>query len=279
LPDYTVVMMEHVTALAMRMRKLLEGSRICVYDADGKYKLYATLGEAGGHVTLLLLDLDIEQGLAMGLLQECRQKLPNTPIVVITQGRSRSFFVEAMLHGATDFVIKPFMDDVFLSKIFKYVVPECQDTGIVTCDIGRYLKGELRKAEKGSFPVSVMLLSFTDGDGILQENRENGTGSAFIFEHVKELFWETDIIIHFAAKYYLGIFPFCDEKNTRIIERKIRQEFEKLRAAHSMLANYVMTSVFVSYPFDTGDISEVYEVLLSRVHDELEEEINVRLTL
>jgi len=270
-------MLEKITILAMRMRRILEGSRVCVYDADSKYKLYNTLDKIEGDITLVILDLDIEHDLALALLKETRQKVESgTPIIVLTPGRARNFFVEAMLCGASDFLLKPFANEVFLEKVYKYLFPEnTQSAEIVTSDLSRYLKGELRKAEKGHFALSILFLAFERD----YESEENPAADSFIYENMRELFWETDTFIRFASKYYLGIFPFCDEKNTEIIGQKIKTEFAKLKNTNEMLRGYRMGSVFVSYPSDTNETAKIYELLLKKVREQLSQNIAVALDI
>lgn len=270
--DPIVVILEKITILAMRMRRILEGGRICVYDADSKYKLYNTIDQVGDGASLVILDLDIEHDLAIATLKETRQKAKSsTPILVMTSARERNFFVEAMLSGASDFILKPFTNEVFLSKVWKYLYPEsAPDEEIVTTNLDHYLKGELRKAEKGNFALSVLFLAFErEGD-----EGESPAAEAYIYENMKKLFWDTDIFMRFAGKYYLGIFPFCGEDNTGTIGQKIQSEFEKLKETNDMLRGYREMHAFVSYPADTCETAKVYELLLSRVREQLSQNIS-----
>jgi len=275
--ERAVVILERVTVLSMRMRRALEGSRVCVYDADSKFKLYNTIYKVGDSVSLVILDLDIEQDLAIELLRETRRRLQHTPILVLSPARARNFFVEAMLTGATDFILKPFTDEVFISKVSKYLYPENEKGAeIVTTDLGRYLKGELRKAEKGHFSVSILFLVFEKQD---EPDAVDPAVSAYIFDHIKELFWETDVFIHFASKYYLGIFPFCDDKNTKIIDQKIHAEFEKIKVDNEKVKDYSAVSVFVSYPNDTADTANIFDLLIARVREKLSQDIYIELSI
>lgn len=267
--DYTVVILEKMTTLAYRMRKVLEGSRVCVVDTDDETKLLSKLSnESEGHVSLVILDLDIEQDYAMDLLVETKKRVKDTPVIVLTPGSRKNFFVEAMLQGATDFVIKPFKDQTLLTKVFKYLMPEPENQiELVALDLHRYIRGELHKAEKGSFPVSLMFLHF---ENAAMTEINDTRASSIIFNDLKELFWDTDIFIRFASKYYLGVFPFCDEKNTQLIDKKMNARFNALKRNDTLLADYKMLSTFVSYPFDTSDTTQVYSMLINRIHENFE---------
>lgn len=263
--DFTVVMLEKVAVLALRIRQILENSKICVFDADSENKLLNTLSGIKQEVTLVILDLDIEMDYAMELLVETRKRIGTTPIIVLTPSGRKNFFVEALLSGATDFILKPFDDQTFLSKIIKYMAPghELSKAELITLDLQSYIKGELRKAEKGSFPLSIMFFNFQSSSPDTENDSET---IAAIYADLKELFWDTDIFIRFGSKFFLGIFPFCDEKNTGFINNKLNLKLEEMKRQNKKLEDYSMKSVSVSYPFDTTKTAMVYDVLLGRIN-------------
>lgn len=268
--DCTVVMMERVAALGLRMKQILEYNRICVYSADNEGTLFTAMHETNDSMALIILDLDIEDSQALELLKETKKRALNTPVIALASGKSRSFFIEAMLLGAADFLLKPFSDALFISKIFKYLKPaEASSIEMVTLDLNRYISGELRKAEKGSFPLSLMFLAFLKGDeyDTLADDKSAAAVSAKVFDRVRDLFWDTDVFICFASKYYLGVFPFCDEKNTAVISAKINQRFTELQKSNEVLKNYRTVISYSSYPFDSKETAKIHEILISRVRE------------
>jgi two-component system response regulator PhoP len=268
--DCTILMMERVVALGLRMKQILEHDRICVYSADTEGKLFTAIYEFNDTLALILLDLDIEDSQALELLKETKKRVNNTPIIVLTSGKPKGFFIEAMLSGAADFILKPFTDALFLSKIDKYLKPaSTQGIEMVTLDLNRYLSGELRKAEKGSFPLTLMFLAFLKGseDETLAEDKAAAAVSGKVFDGIRDLFWDTDIFICFASKYYLGVFPFCDEKNTAIISAKINRRFMELQKSNAILKSYRIAISFSSYPFDSRETGKIQEILINRVRE------------
>lgn len=264
--NYTVVMLEKMSALSIRIQNILAGSKICVIDSDNETKLFNTLS-SGQNVSLVLLDIELNDDNAMNLLIETRKRANNAPIIVLTTGgRAKHLFVEAMLQGATDFILKPFKDQLIISKIFKYLIKENPEKAeIVMFDLNQYLKGELRKAEKGHFPLSILFLNFESNmtEDIIRDYETMN----YIFENIRNLFWDTDIFIRFLSKYYFGVFPFCDEKNKEIIDKKLIERFNELKNENKMLKNYRMISVYVTYPYDTSDTSKIYDILKSRIKE------------
>ena len=262
---FTVVMLEKISFLAIRMRKVLEGSKLCVIDTENENKLLSTLNNSQQKASLVLLDLDISDEYAMNLLAETRKRLTGTPIIVLTSGGKKEFFVEAMLQGATDFIIKPFGNELLVSRVFKYLMPEeSGKTELVTMDLQKCIKGELRKAEKGFFALSIMFLNIEND---LNEEINDAEILSVVFENLRSLFWDTDIFIRFLSRYSLGLFPFCDEKSRVTIETKIKKRFDEVKQTRSELGGYTLKTVFVSYPFDTKETSAFYNLLISRIKE------------
>ena len=260
--NYTVLVLEKMLSLTSRMKNILSRSNVSLIAADNEVKLHNNIQKAGQEISLVILDIELSDSNALELIAKVRQKVSTAPIIVLTDVGSKSDFVDALLQGATDFIIKPFGDQTFYSKVIRYLIPEnIKNTELVTLDLNRIIKGELRKAEKGQFPVSILFLAM--GSDASEPN--DADTASLIFENMSNLFWDTDMFVKFMSKYYFGIFPFCDEKNTAIIKDKMEVKFDELKQSTKVPGDYKMTSVFVSYPFDTQDSAEVYNMLRNRI--------------
>jgi len=270
LNDYTIVILEKMKTLAIRLRQSLEGNHIRIISVDTRETLFEQLEAMRGEsISLIILGLEIEQEAEMKLLVDTKRRAKETPIIVLTSGAKRNYFVEAMLQGATDFIIKPFNESTLVTKAFKYLMPDTDNQiELVSLDLQKYIRGELQKAEKGKFPLSLMFLNFENGARELSKDTRSST---VLFDGIRDLFWDTDIFMKFGAKYYLGVFPFCDEQNTEIVKQKMKARFEELKASDPALSEFAMMSIFVSYPFDTPDASKVYDLLIQRIRDTFED--------
>ncbi len=264
----TIVMLEKVKVLTYRIRKILEGSKICVVDTDSENTLFNSLNTAENSLSLVLMDLDLNERYAMDLLIETRKRVKTSPIVIICKEHTKKIFVEAMLQGATDFIIKPFTNQLFIEKITKYLAPpEFCGTELVSMDLKQYIKGELRKAEKGNFPISLMFLYFENNN---TDQTKTHQINNFIFSNMQKLFWDTDVFIRFAMEHGVGIFPFCDEKNTTIIKTKVESKFRELKSDNEILKDCNMLCAFLSYPYDTQETDKVFQMFIDRINDQFQ---------
>ncbi len=262
--DSKILILVKLRTLAIRIKKALENEGVCVVDIENENKFISTINNTTADISMVILDLEVSENYAYELVKEVRKKLSNVPIILLSSGKSKKFYVNAMLNGATDFVVKPFNNQTLVTKVLKYLNDDkATNVEFVTLDLNRFIKGELKKASKGNFPISLMFLHF---DCQTELNIDNYKINAFIFENIQDLFWDTDVFIRFASKYYLGVFPFCDEKNTKIITEKLNQRFIELQKENEFLENYTLISKFVSYPFDTNEHSKVYNILIDRIN-------------
>ena len=265
-------MLERVKFLTPRIKKILEGNGIDVVETANEKTLLNYLNNTSNDISLLLLDIDMGQKKSMNLLIEARQRLRSTPIVIMTLETKKALFVEAMLQGATDFIIKPFTDQLFMEKIHKCLTTAgYANAELITMDLNQYITAELRKAEKGKYPLSLMFMNFQNNSP--DKSREYEVKN-FIFKYMKKQFWDTDLFIRFASEHCLGIFPFCGEKNTVVLKTKIELKFEALKKRNEMLADYSMICAFISYPYDTNEINRVFSLFISRINSQFQ---NLRL--
>ncbi|MFK7742810.1 MAG: sigma-54-dependent transcriptional regulator [Planctomycetota bacterium] len=88
------------------------------YDLDAAESLDAALQPVtDGQVDLILADLSLPGGGGMELLERVQQSHPETAVVLLSAFGSVQDAVEAMQHGAADFLGKPFASDQVLLAI------------------------------------------------------------------------------------------------------------------------------------------------------------------
>lgn len=260
----TILMFERVKFLTSRIKKILDGIQVCVVEADSESVFFNSLNGICSNAALILLDLDMGQKSAMNFLIETKKKANATPIIIMTSETKKTLFIEATLQGATDFIIKPFTDKLLIEKIQKCLAaPNSNSSQSITMDLNQYIKGELRKAEKGNFPLSLMFMYFENNSEDKSSEHETNT---FIFNYMKKQFWDTDLFIRFASEHGLGIFPFCGEKNTIILKTKIELKFEEFKRANERLKDYNMVCAFISYPYDTTETNKVFSLFIGRIN-------------
>jgi CheY-like chemotaxis protein len=83
-----------------------------------------------------------------------------------------------------------------------------------------------------------------------------------IFIELKKLFWETDLFIRFGLKSFVGVFPFADEEQVLIIDKKIKNFYINSELGKKYSIN--LENVFVTFPRDGTTVEELIKKLQSK---------------
>lgn len=249
-----------------RLMTLLNSMNVTAYEASSEYSIFKLIHEYSNGIQLIIYDADSTEDNGLGLLNRIRLKNRYIPILVLSSILKRSFYIESMIRGASDFLLKPFDDEAIVKKIETYlkVSDDEKSIEIITFDLSTYLKGEIRKAQKGNYPLSLMFATYYPMPVELKKN-ESQFLSQMVYGAMKSIFWETDVFLRFGKSYYIGVFPFCDESSTKAIKSKMTHRFEKLHIQTSELKEYTMFSMFVSYPNEVGEPDELIKKLIANV--------------
>ena len=195
----------------------------------------------------------------------------------MSSNSSRDFFISVVKAGASDFIRKPFEDKAFCNKMENYLSVRKSDFAVelVTFDFSRYLRGELRKAQKGKYPVSLMFLTcHTDGS---EGTFENNVIDKYVFDSIHDIVWDTDVFVRFGRSYYIGVFPFCGAGGTGILADKIQKRFEEMKGSFVRLSRYNLGSVFVTYPDDSPESGLLSRLLVEKAREKLDDNITLIL--
>ncbi|HOJ98820.1 MAG TPA: response regulator [Termitinemataceae bacterium] len=76
-------------------------------------------------IDLVLLDWNMPELSGIDFLKKVRamEQYKNLPIVMVTSEAARYNVIEALKHGATDYIVKPVNERIFYEKLSKIVFP------------------------------------------------------------------------------------------------------------------------------------------------------------
>lgn len=115
----TILLLEDDDSLRNVLKSILEhdGFRVDAHaDADGALRALK-----GAVLDLVLTDYKLKRGNGLEFLKEVRIHSPHTPVLMMTAYGSIDLAVEAMKHGANDFITKPF-DPQTLSSLVRQLI-------------------------------------------------------------------------------------------------------------------------------------------------------------
>lgn len=219
------------------------------------------------NISCVLIDSDYQDDKGQATCRAIRSINKTVPVVVLSSEQDRSYYINAIRWGVSSFIVKPYKDDAIRSKLLEcYQAQSEKSVEIISFNLEKYLLGEFRKAEKGQFSLSFMFATVSLDDPEEQGNMMSQTYYLnLFFETIRHLFWDTDAFIKLNSRYYLGVFPFCGQKNVEILMNKVISSFNTLYSAKNMPAYVRLVTAFSSYPEDGTKFLDLQRTLADRV--------------
>ncbi len=121
----TILVVDDDRAFRVATRTLLEDVGYSVTLAANGEEALAVLGVAP--VDLVITDMMMEKMTGLVLLSRIRERYPEMPVIMVTGFGSIQTAVDAMRHGAADYVTKPHNNDELLIKIRKTLLLQEKD--------------------------------------------------------------------------------------------------------------------------------------------------------
>lgn len=190
------------------------------------------------------------------------------PIIMISTGYTVSFINKVINQGVSDIIIMPFTDQFLIERVYKTINKgnaKNRNVEIISLSLFKYLNGELKKAQKGNYPLSMMLTTLQYEDEEKYTKKQKNFFLDVFSDNLKGLYFDTDLFIRFDQKYYLGVFPFCSSQNESIILEKNTKSFNRLVFTNMLPADSKMITSFVSYPDNMDNIADGFRILMKNI--------------
>jgi two-component system chemotaxis response regulator CheY len=197
------------------------------------------------------------------------------PFIVVSRFTNKKYIIKAVEAGAVEYIAKPYDESAVLKKMYKILgVPYDKsavriDEDIVTFNFYEMLNKEIKAASRGSYPMSIMLVS------LIPEKPEEATHEsvkdllALVSKVMKTKLRETDTIFNYSINNLITLLPFADTKGAKTVENKIHDIF----CSHSLIGRksngYRLITASITYP-DHGKIKD-------KLLEKLENDFNDRL--
>jgi two-component system response regulator FlrC len=115
----TVLVVEDDSDLREALVDTLEIAGCTVQQADSAERALELL--PGQAIDMVVSDINMGAMDGLGLLKEIRRLYPQLPVLLITAYGSISASVEAIRHGAVDYLVKPFKPQLLVETVSRYV--------------------------------------------------------------------------------------------------------------------------------------------------------------
>lgn len=231
---------------------------------DCIYKIH----ERAAYLSCVIVYSDSDEKEYLLEIAKIRAANRKIPIILISSGNTVSFIHKVINHGVNDIILMPFTDQFLIERVYRIInkgSEKNKNVEIISLSLFKYLNGELKKAQKGNYPLSMMLTTLQYDDEEKYSKKQKNFFLDVFSDNLKGLYFETDLFIRFDQKYYLGVFPFCSSKNESIILSKNTERFNRLVLMNMLPADSRMITAFVSYPDTMSNIVDGFKVLMKTI--------------
>jgi len=254
-----IIILENKAYVRQYIINSINVSGINLIEASNSIEFFNELHNAGNKIDLILMGISSGMEDGFEIMKKLRGKGINTPVIILSSDKKRDTIIKGIMNGAADYILMPSTDEVLIEKVRKHLSLDTEENihqKDLTINFRTYLSGELRKAEKGKYSISMLMTSLESEHNIEFEEAD------IIFKELKELFWETDLFIRFGLKSFVGVFPFADEEQVSIIDKKIKDFYTNSALGKNYSIN--LENVFVTFPKDGTKVDELIEKLQSK---------------
>lgn len=106
---------------AYRIKKILENVAVEIVSASTMYEAINRVGNLQSVLDMIIIDVNLGPEDGFELIGKLRDINPNLVVIIATSLNTRKSFVKAIRVGANDYILKPFDDDYFRSKLTAHI--------------------------------------------------------------------------------------------------------------------------------------------------------------
>ncbi|MBB5172505.1 response regulator [Texcoconibacillus texcoconensis] len=211
----TVVVIEPKHIVRHSMKNSLIENGYNAYDFDS-LQMLSTQFDILEETNLILLSNYIDTEQSIQLLKDLH-KQRNVPVVLITEGITESQFQEALNVGVIDFILRPFDQEDVVDRV-KKILP----VSSITIQVDDLLSNEVARAERGGYPVSMMLLEIRDD----MSYNEKMQMMKRLKKECRRLFRKVDMIYEYGNRL-MFIFPITPKIGSLVVAEKLLHHIEQ----------------------------------------------------
>ena len=206
-----ILVLDNSAYIRHRIKGILKKYSVQTYEAVNSNEFFSIMAKHKENIGLIITEVDLGKEDGLDIIASARKKGHEIPFIVLTGQNKKGIFIRSIENGAADYILKPFDDDFLLDRImgkmnFGYESEETIDKRRISMDFNRYISGEMKKAEKGRYELSVFMSVISRKDCDFKDSNERSYDDVFRLAYSK--LKNSGIIAGVKAKDY---FPDIEE--------------------------------------------------------------------
>ena len=286
-----ILLFDRAMLVRMRIREVLESDAIKFYEVESESEVFTALQKHKGKFDLIIMDVTLDSVNGFDVVRKIKEIEHDVPVVILTASNKRIDFIKSVQAGASDYILKPFDDNFFKTRImnvlnntheFKKMASTAPAPSTInktgTAAPGKYLKkaeklpahlqetedfqellkAEVYKARKGKYPLTVFALLFEN------DRKQTAAFSEQHFADIRAQLWESDEFVLMNSHTFYGILPFCHEAGFHRFKEKMNHylNVEAEEKAFYQQYKWHVVGVTVTNPeYDSLDSRQILELI------------------
>lgn len=274
-----IIIFNEMSLVRQRISYMLQDYSIQIYKASYDVELFNLLLNRNLNFSLIIMEVgyDVEKGFE--ILSKINEKRSNIPVLILTSNNKKDIILRGISKGASDYILKPFDDDLLLEKILsalhksrKKPISHIDTKSEIVFDIESYLTSEFRKAEKSKYEITSLMCTIV---APVDENDSKSAGTAgqisnLFFKKFKSISWETDLFERNGSQTFIGVFPYCGLNKMDIIKKKLMDCFDGVKNANDEFSGFNLAISSTVFPSEVTDPILLLTLLGKRMQKEIE---------
>ncbi len=250
---FHIVVYDDKSYIRNRLRGILNHADIRIHEATNMMQLLTLVDDESFDTNLIMADLNFDNPPDVENFKQFKQTHKSVPLVFYTSYSSRRAFVTAVRIGASDFILKSTEDNDLIERIRKHLETPAKQVintthdQMISMDIHHFIAGEIRKAQKGQYSLTLCFSTFMNKAGSAPANVQLNANLLQSFENA---YWETDVMMSYGPNSFISILPFCGPEGKTIVESKLQSISRMLAGQEIELQDTQLVNEYVTFPND-----------------------------
>lgn len=112
-----ILLFDRAMLIRMRIKEALAASFVKIIEVENEMELFTALQKYKSEIDLLIMDIASDAADGFDMVKKIKETEPQVAVVILTASNRRSDFIKGIQAGAADYILKPFDDDFFRSRI------------------------------------------------------------------------------------------------------------------------------------------------------------------
>lgn len=277
--EKNIILYDEFKVARLKTTELFKEFFINIHSASNETELFYLISEPDFDIDLIIFNDSFDNDRGFQLLSKFKDRNREIPVLILSSNDNKEIFLKAIAEGATDYILMPSSEALILERVLKIlnnnrILSKPNSSKLnkkVAFDITDYLRGELKKADKGDFQLSLTMFKFfvptkSDDEGKLEHYQYV---SDLFYKKLAEMLWDTDVTERLDLNTFIGIFPFCGLNNINKVYNKIIDSFDKIKKSNKKLSDFHLVLTSLTYPVKGGSPEELMSSLEKSIELEM----------